>query len=211
LNQRSRKPHYRDQTEAVADGMARPREFDRSDVLEKAMQVFWTKGYERTSVRELVAAMGINRGSLYDTFGDKQALYLTALERYCTSEARPMPAASGGESPSIAIRRHFETVAKAGPRARKRGCFISNTITEFSSQGCAISQTARAGVARIETALMRLVAQAQTAGEIRRDRDPRALARFLTSSLNGLRLMAKADVTRAELEDIVEVTLSTLK
>ncbi len=191
--------------------MARPREFDRGDVLEKAMQVFWTKGYERTSIRELVAAMGINRGSLYDTFGDKQALYQTALERYCTSKVRPMPTGSDGESALGVIRRYFETVANAGPHARKRGCFISNTIAEFSNQGGAISQTARAGVERIETALTRLIAQAQKAGEVRFDRDPRMLARFLTSGLNGLRLIAKTDVTRAELDDIVELMLSTLE
>lgn len=191
--------------------MARPKEFDRSDVLEKAMQVFWTKGYARTSVRELVAAMGINRGSLYDTFGDKQALYLTALELYCTGRARPMPTGSDGESALRVIRRHFEAVAKAGPRAGKRGCFISNTIAEFSGQDNTISQAARAGVERIEAALTRLVAQAQSAGEIRRDRDPRTLAKFLTSSLNGLRLMAKANIAKAELDGIVEVTLSALE
>lgn len=190
--------------------MARPREFDRNEVLEKAMQVFWTKGFERTSVRDLVAAMGINRGSLYDTFGDKKALYLTALERYCSSEARPMPTGYGGVPALGVIRRYFETVASAGPRARKRGCFISNTITEFSSQGSAITQTARAGVERTEAALAKLVIQAQAEGEIGRGHDPYKLARFLTSSLNGLRLMAKTDIARAKLDDIVEVTLSAL-
>lgn len=191
--------------------MARPREFDRNEVLEKAMQVFWTKGFERTSVRDLVAAMGINRGSLYDTFGDKEALYLTALERYCSSEARPMPTGCDGESALSVIRRYFEMVANARPRARKRGCFISNTITEFSSQGSAITQTARAGVERIEAALAKLVIQAQAEGDIRRSHDPYKLARFLTSSLNGLRLMAKTDIVPAELDDIVEVTLSALR
>lgn len=193
------------------DGMARPREFDRNEVLEKAMQVFWTKGYERTSVRDLVAAMGINRGSLYDTFGDKRALYLTALERYCTGQARPIPTGSEGEPAIGVIRRYFETIAQAGPRSRKRGCFISNTIAEFGGQGSAISRTARAGVERAEAAFAALVATAQEAGEIGRRHDPRALARFLTSSLNGLRLMARADVARAQLDDIVEVTLSAIE
>lgn len=190
--------------------MARPREFDRNEVIEKAMQVFWTKGFERTSVRDLVAAMGINRGSLYDTFGDKEALYLTALERYCSSKVRPMPAGCDGEAALNVIRRYFETVADAGPRARKRGCFISNTITEFSSRGSAITQTARAGVERTEAALAKLVIQAQAEGDIRRSHDPHKLARFLTSSLNGLRLMAKTGIARAELDDIVDVTLSAL-
>lgn len=191
--------------------MARPKEFDRNEVLEKAMQVFWKKGYERTSVRDLVAAMGINRGSLYDTFGDKEALYLTALERYCSGETRPAQANAEGEPAISVIRRFFETIAEAGPRARKRGCFVSNTIAEFGSQDSAIARTARAGVERSESAFARLVAQAQAAGDIGRSRDPHKLARFLTSSLNGLRLMAKADVSRAELDDIVDVTLAALR
>jgi len=190
--------------------MARPREFDRNDVLEKAMQVFWTKGYERTSVRDLVAATGINRGSMYDTFGDKKALYLSSLEHYCSGEKRLAPARSNGESGMNAIRRIFEAVAAAGPQARKRGCFISNTIAEFGSHGSAISQTARYGVERTEAAFAQLVSQAQVTGDIRRDHDPHVLARYLTSSLNGLRLMAKADKDRADLDGIVEVTLSTL-
>ncbi|MHA1537772.1 MAG: TetR/AcrR family transcriptional regulator [Alphaproteobacteria bacterium] len=190
--------------------MARPKEFDRNEVLEKAMNVFWTKGYERTSVRDLVAAMAINRGSLYDTFGDKEALYLSALERYCSDNARPLPAGARGEPALGAIRRYFQSIVDAGPRERRRGCFISNTIVEFGGRGSAISQTARAGVARVEAAFTRLVARAQAAGEIKTNRDPGELARYLTSSLNGLRLMAKTDISRDELGDIVDVTLSAL-
>ena len=63
--------------------MPRPKEFNPDDALEKAMQVFWHKGYEATSMEDLLTAMDLNRGSLYDTFGDKRQLFLKAIDRYC--------------------------------------------------------------------------------------------------------------------------------
>src|ERR1700730_2144482 len=68
--------------------MARQKEFDRDEVLHKAMEVFWSRGYEASSIQDLVKRMGINRQSLYDTFGDKHTLYLQALDRYREVEGR---------------------------------------------------------------------------------------------------------------------------
>ena len=192
--------------------MARPREFDRDEVLEKAMQVFWARGYERTTVQTLVDAMGINRGSLYDTFGDKDALYQAALEHYCAHQAGRTLARmeAGADSPKGAIAGYLHSVAEAAAGAGRRGCFISNTIAEFGPTNGAIAATARAGVARTESAFLRLIELAQDAGEIGRDRDARALARYLTSSLNGLRMMARAGADRSALDDILSVILATL-
>ena len=76
--------------------MARPREYDRDEVLEKAMRVFWAKGYACTSVQDLVTAMGINRGSLYAEFGDKEGLHFAALGRFFDNEIAPQFAALDG-------------------------------------------------------------------------------------------------------------------
>ena len=90
--------------------MARPKEFQRDEVLEKAMAVFWSKGYECTSVQDLVDAMGINRGSLYDTFGDKQSLHVTVLERFYETELPIMFASLDG--PGLSQARHPHAVQR---------------------------------------------------------------------------------------------------
>src|SRR5438045_9407687 len=68
--------------------MARQKEFNRDEVLHKAMEVFWTRGYEGASIQDLVKHMGINRQSIYDTLGDKHSLFLQALDRYCETQSR---------------------------------------------------------------------------------------------------------------------------
>ena len=104
--------------------MARPKEFDRDQALHKAMEVFWSRGYEAASIRDLVEHMGINRQSLYDTFGDKHALYLQALDRYQEVETRKVFELLE-RTPSVkkALRQLFGAVVKGalckGPR---RGC-----------------------------------------------------------------------------------------
>lgn len=70
--------------------MARPKEFDPNEALERAMLLFWEKGFQATSMRDLVQAMGINRGSLYDTFGSKEELYQAAIDRYCDEQTAGM-------------------------------------------------------------------------------------------------------------------------
>ena len=192
--------------------MARPKQFERDDVLEKAMQLFWSKGYERTSMQDLVEAMGINRGSLYDTFGDKDALYQLALARYCETESARVLTEIGTEtaSPKSAIRRYFDWIIDTAMNGNERGCFISNTVAEFGLANNAIAATAQKGVVRTESAFRLLVEQARHTGEISRRNDPAALARYLTSSLNGLRLMARSTTDRDVLEDVVAVTMSAL-
>lgn len=194
--------------------MARPKEFDRDDVLDRAMEVFWSKGYERTSITNLVEAMGINRGSLYDTFGGKDALYRAALDRYSERVAAKAIARlrSDAASPIELIRGYFaEVVRVAVDTGNRRGCFISNTVAEFADRSGDIADAARRGIKRMEETFTRVVERGQTAGEITTRHDARQLARLLVASLNGLRLIAKANGDRQVLEDIVAATMAALK
>jgi len=193
--------------------MARPKEFEHDTVLDRAMRIFWSKGYEATSVRDLVDHMGIQRGSLYATFGDKRALFLAAVDRYDREvtgklvEALDEPA-SGME----AIRRFFRLkIESAVATNRPRGCLVTNSATEFGSRDRSTATRIGAVLKKIEAAFHRAVVRAQEAGEIDPSRDPRALARFLTSSAQGLSVMAKTFSERAMLEDIVDVILAMLK
>ena len=193
--------------------MARPREFEHDVVLDRAMRIFWSRGYEATSVQDLVDHMGIQRGSLYATFGDKRALFLAAIDRYDRMVTAKLLAvldepASGME----AIRRFFRLkIDWAGAANRPRGCLVTNSATELASRDRRTTSRVAAVFTKIEAAFERAVVRAQKAGEIDPTRDPRALARFLTSSAQGLSVMAKTFPGRAVLEDIVEVILTVLK
>ena len=192
--------------------MARCKEFDRDEALHKAMEVFWSRGYEAASVGELVKQMGINRQSLYDTFGDKHSLYLAALDHYREVEGRKMFELLERPGPvKRALRQLFEGVVESSLGAgERRGCFLGTATSELAGRCRATAEKACGSMAAAEEALYRALLRGKKGGEIGGGRDLRAVARFLYSSLQGLQLMSKATRDRKTLEDVVRVTLSVL-
>ncbi len=192
--------------------MARKKTFDREEALEKAMQVFWRKGYEATSIQDLVDHMGINRGSLYDTFTDKHSLFLEAIEHYdscVVSEALDHLEVPG--SPKAAIAHFFhDLVDQAMADRDRRGCLVTNTAVELSPHDPETSGRILANLRRIEDTLYRKLALAQAAGEIDANQDLRALAQFLLSSLQGLRVMSKTQPDPSVLHTVANLVLSVL-
>jgi TetR/AcrR family transcriptional repressor of nem operon len=193
--------------------VGRPKEFERDVVLDRAMHAFWSRGFEATSIEHLVARMGIQRGSLYDTFGDKRGLFFAAIDRYDrVVTARLLAALEAPGSGADAIRRFFRLkVELALERGRPRGCLVTNSTAELASRDRGTATRVGGVLTKIETAFHRAVVRAQQAGEIDPARSPRALARYLTSSAQGLSVMAKAFPERAVLEDIVRMVLGTLE
>jgi TetR/AcrR family transcriptional regulator, transcriptional repressor for nem operon len=192
--------------------MPRPKEFERDVVLDRAMRVFWSRGYEATSIQHLVDRMGIQRGSLYDTFGDKRALFFAAIERYDrVVTAKLMAALDEPASGKDAIGKFFRLkVELALESGRPRGCLVTNSAAELASRDRGAATRVGGVLTKIEAAFQRAVVRAQKAGEIDASRNSRALARFLTSSAQGLSVMAKTFPERAVLEDIVKVILAAL-
>jgi len=192
--------------------MARPREFDREAVLDRAMVAFWSKGYEAASVDDLVNLMGIQRGSLYGAFGDKRTLFFAALERYQQVVARELFEALEAPGSGLqAIRRFFRLrVASALDRRRPPGCLMTNSAVELSGRDRGAGARVGSSLLKMEAAFRRALERARAAGELSPERDLRALARFLTSSAQGLSVMAKAFPERARLEDVVSVVLAAL-
>jgi len=193
--------------------VARPKEFKHDVVLDRAMQAFWSRGYEATSIQHLVDRMGIQRGSLYDTFGDKRALFFAAIDRYDrVVTAKLLAALDEPASGKDAIRRFFRLkVELAMEPGRPRGCLVTNSAAELASRDRGTATKVGAVLTKIEASFNRAVVRAQKAGEIDPTRNARALARFLTSSAQGLSVMAKTFPERAVLEDIVKVTLAALE
>jgi TetR/AcrR family transcriptional repressor of nem operon len=191
--------------------MARPKEFERDVVLDRAMKVFWTRGYEAASVQHLVDRMGIQRGSLYDTFGDKRSLFFAAIERYDLLITGKLLATLEEGSGKAAIRRFFELKVELSVRpGRPRGCLLTNSAAELASRDRGTNTRVGAALKKIEAAFHRAVVRAQAVGEIDPARNARALARYLTSSAQGLSVMAKAFPDRTVLRDVVKVVLATL-
>jgi len=193
--------------------MARHKEFDREDALHKAIEVFWARGYYGTSIDDLVAHMGINRQSMYDTFGDKHAIYLQALDRYCQRESgKAIQLLESSGSVKKGIRQLFSgVVEEALSDKERRGCFAGNAMSELSGRCKATAATTAGNLALMEGTFYRALQRGKKDGELTHVSDPHAVARFLYSSLQGLILVSKTTQDRRVLEDVMKVTLSVLQ
>jgi TetR/AcrR family transcriptional repressor of nem operon len=190
--------------------MARQKEFDREQALHKAMEVFWTRGYGASSIQDLVRHMSINRQSLYDTFGDKHALYLQALDRYGEVESRKIiELLERPGSVKRNLRQLFE-IAIEKALSDRRGCFMGNAMSELAGRCKDTAARTCGNMGAAHEAFYRALLRGKREGELKRIRDARAVARFLYSSLQGLVLTGKATQDRKTLKDIVTVTLSVL-
>lgn len=194
--------------------MARTKSFDPEQALESALQLFWTNGYEQTSMQDLVEAMGINRGSLYDTFGDKRQLYSKTIERYLdcyTLKDIRAVMAENEYSPREQLRLLFDRLVEEGAGInRKRGCLLTNTITELAHRDPEITQQAKEGIRHAEEILTKLVRQGQALGQFNTAEDARALARFLVNSIQGIRVLSRIYGEREPLADIARIALDTM-
>lgn len=190
--------------------MPRTKEFEPGEALDAAMQLFWRNGYAATSIRDLLDGMGIGYGSLYNTFGDKHALFLACLDRFQelrTSWIDEVLEDSGLSGIEEVFRRTVDGLVGFEPR---RGCLLANTAVELGPHDAEVAAKISRYVRHTEAVFERAVIRAQEAGEISADRDPRALARFLVNALHGLRVLARVGTDRAVLEDVVRVALDVL-
>lgn len=191
--------------------MARPKEFDRDTALQHAMTLFWEQGYEATSTDELLHAMGIGRQSMYDTFGDKQRLYIEALQRYQAQYgARLVERLRAATSPLAALRAVLRAVADETPQERARGCMTVNAIAECAHTNREVAALVQASGMLCDAVFAQVVRDAQRLGELSSSIDAQAAARFLSATVHGLRVSAKASVPPEALRDIADVALNGL-
>ncbi|MEE8444346.1 MAG: TetR/AcrR family transcriptional regulator [Alphaproteobacteria bacterium] len=194
--------------------MARPREFDRNEALDQAMQLFWSRGYEATSMADLTRAMGLSKSSLYDSFGSKHELFLTTIDHYNETVASRRLAAlikesGGGLAGITAVFDAF--VENLSSDGEARGCFVCNAAIEVAAHDRAASARVCAGMSCLEAAFREAIVQGQAAGEIGNANNARSLARYLNAALNGILVMGKAGRDRAALADVARLTLEVLE
>lgn len=191
--------------------MARPKEFLPDEAVDRAKTLFWRKGYEATSVQDLVKALRINRGSLYGTFRDKRALFLAALDRYNEQDIGAALRILHGSQVAgrERIQAFFDAVIKTiVDRGDRRGCLLCNTAIEVAPHDAVIAEHVRAGLGRIEAAFAAALAADPTLPTEPERRGRRVY--FLTSTLMGLYVMAKAGATPEILRGIVRVAMRGL-
>jgi TetR/AcrR family transcriptional repressor of nem operon len=192
--------------------MPRPKEFNPDEALDKAMHVFWHKGYEATSMEDLLAAMDLNRGSLYATFGDKRELFLKAMDRYCHRMVAERLSLLDRPGPALdTIRRFFRGMLEmALSDTTRKGCLIANTAMELSPHEKEVGNRVAKALSGIEEAYFKVLSRAKKQGEMRKGQDPRTLARYLTGMMQGVIVMYKAGTSAEAMRDIVETGLSVL-
>jgi TetR/AcrR family transcriptional repressor of nem operon len=192
--------------------MARPREFDIVAALDRAMEAFWTRGYEATSLDDLCEVTGLSRSSLYGTFGSKRDLLLRAVDRYVEQRSQNLSAILTQPLPVrecfAALLREF--IGKIVSGAGRRGCFLGNCAAELPRHDRVAVARVRQGLARNEAIFRAAIVRGQAANELPVDADADALARFFTAGLQGLRLVGKVNPDRAMLEDIARTMLQVL-
>lgn len=192
--------------------MGRPKQFDPDAAIEQAMDVFWRKGYAATTPQDLVDALGIGKGSLYNTFGSKHALFERALRRYRDSQAAAL----------------IEMLEESGPvkeRLRsalwllvemdladpdRRGCMAVNAAAELAGTDEVATELVRRMFDRTEEAFSALVEEGRRAGEIASGRDARAAGSLLLTTVVGLRLMARVVEGPERLSRVIDATVDSL-
>ena len=192
--------------------MARPREFEREEVVEKALGVFWRQGYQATSVQDLVEVTGVNRGSLYDTFGDKHGLFLEAVEHYRANvSARRLEKLEAPGPLRDKVAAFYDgIIAFAQGEGRLLGCLMTNSTVELAPHDRDTRLAVAANIGAMEAAFRRVLTRAKKNGELAPDKSPTDLARFFTATANGLNVLAKVNPQRAVLRSVVRTALQVL-
>jgi len=189
--------------------MAGVKQFERSEVLDRAMVLFWRRGYEATSIQDLVEATGINRGSIYGTFGDKQGLFLAVLDHYSEKIAKPMMSELSDPDPRRAIERMLDSIVRrTSDPSFPRGCLNTNTSLECPATGDAITRKIAAGFGQQESAIYRVLHRAQVEGLLDSSLDLRALARFFVAVAQGMNVVNKAMPDPRILRDVSRVAMT---
>ena len=188
------------------------KQFDAEDVLDKAMQAFWERGYEATSMQDLVDRTGVNRGSLYATYGDKRDLFLASLRMYDDRMRRGMLADLEARcEPRDAIRRVFLAFTQnVSERGGNRGCFLTNTALELAQHDAEVGRIVATAQSEMEAFFARSIKKGKSRGDIPAHVKAADCARGLLASLLGLVVLTRSRPDKALLRSIVDDAMRRL-
>lgn len=174
--------------------MARTKEFNEDKALDKAIEIFWHKGYNGTSAQDLVTHLGLSRSSLYDTFGDKQKLFVKSLKRYQQQNEESLKELfENAENIKTAITEIFKQAVIESLQDRiTKGCFMVNSAVELAMHDPEIGKIVHENQKAVEDVFYNAVKKGQESGQISDKQEARSLARFIFNNYSGIRVLARA-------------------
>lgn len=192
--------------------MGRKQEFDPVDATSKAMHLFWAKGYYDTSIRDLVAATGVNYYGLYNVFDDKRGLFLAALDRYrATVTVQILSELEEAPSPLEGIQRAFDRAYElVKPQKGHAGCFMCNTAIELAPHDAEAAQKVQAHLKQLRLGFQAALENAQKTGELSRDADAKSLGEYLATTAYSLGMLVRAGMSAAYVKRHAQNSLSIL-
>lgn len=191
--------------------MARPRAFDRDQVLQQAIRVFCDKGFAAASTEELMQAMGLSRQSMYNTFGDKRQLYLQAMAEYQRNGVDDLIGRlNQGQTPLQAIHDTLQSFATRALREGTAGCMGVNAICEFGQEDEEINRLTAHSTERLRDALVHTLGRAREQGELALDTDLSGACDFLMATLSGMKIAGKGGATVEQLANIAVFAIRAL-
>ena len=192
--------------------MPRSKEYIKEEVLEAATTLFWTKGFEGTSMNDLVEQTGLNKHSMYSEFGDKEGLFLACIDYYVRESNKAVLDILTKHPLGLHnIEKFFENRIDYAGKKDCKGCLLANTVTEKEVVSDAINERINTLLSKHETLLYNCLQAAQNEGEIHADNDCRVLARYLDCFIRGLMNVGKHQAEKKNLRMLAEIALSTIK
>jgi TetR/AcrR family transcriptional regulator, transcriptional repressor for nem operon len=194
--------------------MARPVEFDENKVLTNAMEQFWREGYEASSVQKLLDCTGINRGTLYNSFGDKDTFFKSCVDQYNKvvekqiTETLKDPKLSAWDSIEAYLN---ETVLNVTNKHRSMGCLLVNSVCESINYDKEMRKVVRGSLAQIRKGLVVRLKEAHKNGKLLKGLSVEFAAEALMNSLHGLRVNSRDGKTPRQLKELIQFTISSLK
>jgi TetR/AcrR family transcriptional repressor of nem operon len=191
----------------------RPKNFDETEALERAMDLFWRRGYKGTGISDLLGHIGISRQSLYDTFGSKRELFLRVLAHYrATQLSRALEILEGGSGTDIEnVKEVVHFFRSLGEDAECRGCLVANSLIEFGpAEDAEVTDLLRDSLTRLELGFQSALESAQKSGELAPTKSPRQIARALTNAVVGMAVCGRLELGEGGLGDAYAGTLSML-
>lgn len=194
--------------------MARPVEFEYNDVLNNAMEQFWREGFEASSVQKLLDVTGINRGTLYNSFGDKDTFFKACLDHYNKLTAKDLDASLNNAdlAPWAAVEKYFDlAVLSVSNKQRTMGCLLVNSFCESTNYDKDIQKIVRASFAVVRKALLKRMKEADKGGKLKKGVSAEFAVDALVNTLYGLRVNSRDGKSAKQLTELVQFTLSSLQ